>query len=91
MRTPLLGQRVRVGFRESGTETMSDQRTRGLETPARREEPTTNNEEPGAGFVCRACGFGASTREEFSVNGLAMACPECSSTRVEHEFGGGRR
>jgi putative FmdB family regulatory protein len=38
------------------------------------------------GFVCRKCGFAAETREKFDVDGLAMQCPECASTRVEHQF-----
>jgi len=37
LRTPLLGQRARVGFREPATETMQNETTRGLETPARQQ------------------------------------------------------
>ena len=48
LRTPLLGQRVRVGFREIATETMSNDTTRGLETPARREESDAS--------ACPECG-----------------------------------
>ncbi|WP_373190085.1 hypothetical protein [Halolamina sp.] len=58
---------------------MSDQTIGGLETPTRREESD--------GFECKSCGFAAPDREDFATFGLAMTCPECGSTRVEHLFG----
>jgi len=37
-------------------------------------------------FECFECSFAAEDREEFDMDGLAMACPECQSLRVEHVF-----
>jgi len=68
---------------------MCNETTRGLQTPVRQAVSTPNTD--GAilvdnGFARRGCEFAAPTCEEFRVDGLAMECPDCGSTRVEHEF-----
>jgi len=68
------------------TESMQNETSRGLETPARQAESSGSTTLAHTGFVCRGCGFEAATREEFDADGLAMACPECSSTCVEQDF-----
>jgi len=68
---------------------MQKENTRGLETPARQAVSTPNADEYNlahTGFVSWGCEFTAPTREEFRADGLVMDCPDCRSTRAEHEF-----